>query len=68
MIKTMAMKVITMIKVDIFMIYIDIDISNTCFGILTYFWFLFWFLNYKVSQFGPINLLSLPLLVLSVSF
>ena len=41
---------------------------NTCFGPLTYFRISRWSLNYKVSQFGPLCLLPLPLLVLSVTF
>lgn len=39
-----------------------------CFGPLTYFWILFWSHNYKVFQFGPINLMSFTILVLSVRF
>jgi len=31
-------------------------------------WFLFWSLNYKMSQFGPISLPPFTNVVLSVSF
>ena len=41
---------------------------NTSFDLLTYFWFSFWSLNYKMSQIGPLCLLPFTVLVLSVSF
>ncbi|RHN64066.1 hypothetical protein MtrunA17_Chr4g0065121 [Medicago truncatula] len=41
---------------------------NTCFDLLIYFWFLFWFLNYKVFQFDPITFLPFTILVIYVSF
>jgi len=40
---------------------------NISFGPLTYFSFSIWSLNSKVSQFGPINLMSFTILVLPVS-
>jgi len=40
---------------------------NTSFSLLTYFWISLWSLNYKVFQFGPINLLPFTILVISVS-
>jgi len=41
---------------------------TTYFDPLTYFWFLFWSPNYKVSQFSLISLPPFTNVVLSVSF
>jgi hypothetical protein len=40
---------------------------NTWFGPLTYFLFSIWSPNYKVSQFGPINLTPFTIMVIFVS-